>query len=178
MRYLILLPFLALLVSCADQGLTEPSVDPQFARVAASTPPTATPYYFQGHRDWTCDEADGCLFGTSHTTPSGLAHGKGLKIRLTLDGDLVGELWVMVGYNLNMNTGHGVANGTALLNLTEPGVGGFECKAHADWWDWVEHVKYSGCKGFGDFEGQQMTVWATDEAAPTSGEYEGLAEIW
>jgi hypothetical protein len=179
MRKLLFLPFLALVFACSDTTLVEPPVEGELDLVVTAEKKAAPEVYvFQGHRDWFCGEDDGCLPGTSHTTPSNVAHGKGIKIRLNLTGELVGELWVTVNYNLNLNTGHGVANGISVLNLTEPGIGSFECKAHADWSAWVEHVKYFGCIGTGDFEGKRMRVWATDELNPMSGEYEGTAEIW
>ena len=90
----------------------------------------------------------------------------------------VGAREFLIAYNINLNTGHGVANGRSILNLTEPAVGTFECKAHAEWSGWVEQVRYFGCKGTEEFEGKRMRVWATDEANPMSGEYQGTAEIW
>lgn len=179
MRKLWFLPLFAFPLACGEATFVEPPVERELG-VSGSVEKEVAPevYAIQAHRDWLCGEDEGCLPGTSHTTPSGVTHGRGLKIRATLTGDLAGELWVMVDYNINLNTGHGVANGRSILNLTEPGVGTFECKSHAKWSGWVEQVRYFGCKGTEEFEGKRMRVWATDEANPMSGEYEGTAEIW
>jgi hypothetical protein len=111
-------------------------------------------------------------------------------IHIFLKGGMVGDAWVTFGYNINLVNGKGVANGSVLFDIAEPGVGTFACAVHAEFvdympplWAYVEHVRYSGCKGAGDFDGLQMRVELNNESNPGSWDsslpdYEGVAEIW
>lgn len=190
MRKLLVLPLVALLSACADTSPVELPITPDLDAVAAPATAAATSYAFQVWRDWACGEADGCSFGTSHTTPSDVIHGQGLVLHVSLVGGIVGEAWVTVAYNINFVNGKGVANGTVEFDLAEPGVGTFTCAAHAEFedyappdWAYVEHAVYSGCTGTGDFEGKRLKVWLDNEANPGSWDfslpdYEGQAVMW
>lgn len=181
MRKLVLLPVLTLALACSDTTFVEPPIEPEPGPSVVAAKVMTMAYNFEADIFWFCDAELGC--GTDRVTPSGVAHGKGLEIGLISTGELVGELWVTADYNINMVNGTGIANASAVLNLTSPGIGSFECKGHAEFegysppdFAYVEHLRYSGCKGSGDFEGKKMKFWA-DNAGPGSTHYVGVAEI-
>ena len=43
---------------------------------------------------------------------------------------------------------------------------------------YVEHARYFGCRGTGDFEGQEMRAWLNNEANPGLPIVDGVAKIW
>lgn len=181
----VLFPLLFVVaLACTDSSLLEPPVEPEMALEVAASSSLRTEYSFQASRDWSCGVGEGCLPGTERYTPSGVAFFEDFKILFEVEGDLVGDLWVMGGVKINLNDGKGVATATVLFDLIEPGVGTFLCQAHADYvgynpplFAYVEHARYSSCEGTGDFDGKKMKAWLNNEANPGLAIADGVAEI-
>jgi len=185
MRKLVLLPLIALVPACSDRSLVEPPGEPELDVVAATSPAGAAQYAFQVTRDWTCGPVEGCLPGETYTTPSGVLHIRNLKARFLATGGLTGELWITGDFTINLSNGKGIGNGVVHFILTEPAVGTFQCQAHADYEEYnpplfayVEHARYSSCRGAQGFDGKQMVVWLNNEANPGVPIVDGTAEIW
>ena len=189
MRRPLLLPLCLLAFSCTDGGLVEPQLEADLGTIVTSDHAGKAQYTFQVNRDWFCGEVEqndlGCRPGTNHTTPSLLSHTEGFKALFFVSGQLSGELWVMGDFHLNLRNGKGVANGTVRFDLSDPGDGSFFCQVHAEYagyhaphWAYVEHARYFGCEGTGDFEGKAMTAWLNNEANPGLPIVDGVAEIW
>ena len=185
MKKLNVLPFLLFALACGDSTLVEPPAETELDLVVTADRAVRTEYTFQANRDWSCGEAEGCLPATVRYTPSGVGFFNDFRALFVVTGGLVGDLWVMADIKINLNNGKGTASGTAFFDLTEPGVGTFECQVHADYegynaassFRYVEHARYSSCEGTGDFEGKKMKAWLNNEANPGLAIVDGVAEI-
>jgi hypothetical protein len=181
----VLFPLLLLAaLACTDSSVLEPPVQQEMSLEVAASSVLRTEYSFQASRDWSCGIEEGCLPGTERYTPSGVAFFEDFKALFEVEGDLVGDLWVMGRVKINLNNGKGVATAAVQFDLVEPGVGTFRCQAHADYegynpplFAYVEHGRYSSCEGTGDFEGKKMKAWLDNEANPGLAIVDGVAEI-
>jgi len=186
MKKVIFLLVLLLAPACRDSTLVEPLAGPELDLVVTADRAERFEYAFTGTLDNSeCGDCD--AVGQQRLTPSGVLHFSGFKNRFVLENGLVGELFIMGAGTINMNNGKGTGSGTLLMELTEPGVGTFECRWHAKWEDYraplfayVEHARYLSCKGSGDFAGSKMK--ATVDNENHVGEYpavaDGIAVIW
>lgn len=185
MRSPFLIPFLALALACTDTTLIEPPTGPELDPVVAADKAGRTQYVVQFMADFECDQ---CSPWEERVTPSMLYHTGNGTNGFFVTGELEGYALISGGTNagnVNFRTGKGIGSGTLHVDLTQPAEGAFDCHWHATWegymppdWIYVEYGKWFNCKGFGAFEGKQMTLWNDNAANPGWPYNEGIAEIW
>ena len=164
MRRLALLPLLMFAFACNDSTLVQPENDLTIA--AAQAPRTV--YAFDLIDDPPHD------YGESLTTPSGILHMWDYDFVYEAVGDFVGVQHVYGRATINTNTGKGNASGTQLFELTEPGVGTWECRWHSQIDGAAQHGWFYSCKGTGYFEGMKMKGESVSE---TGDIFASFAEI-
>ena len=116
MRKLFLLPILALALACDDAAVLEPEADPLFA--PASRPLMVLTVY---------ETFDQPYSGETSVTPSGIIQMRDIHNGFNVFGDLVGYSHYFGLARIDTRSGKGGASGTALYELTSPGVGTLEC---------------------------------------------------
>jgi hypothetical protein len=125
--------------------------------------------------------------GDQQVNAGGVLHIRGLVNEFAMTGDLVGSWFFQGDAHINLNDGRGRSIASpALLEITSPGVGTFECPATGKLEffptdDFIQYGNHSGCHGTGDFEGLRMRAWISNEANPGTGGdtvYDLWGEIW
>ncbi len=182
MARLRLLPILVIALGCSDvadptSSLVDPLVDLTAAQPAASA--SAEKWQF---------EATATFVGTLQPeevriTPSGVIHGTDLVNEFEVTGDLEGTFYFIGKYHINSRNGKGRSIPfPALLEITSPGSGAFECRGSTKIEGFpAELVQYgtlAGCTGRGDYDGMSMKVWLTNEANPGINVYAFNGEVW
>ena len=155
-----LVPVLAFAVSCDDAAVLEPEADPLFA--PASRPLMVLTWQITFDRYYS---------GESFITPSGSLQARDVDSGYVVTGDLEGYVHMVGNGMLDLRTGHGNSSGTAVYELTTPGVGTLECVWHVKRYDLPLFRTYSDltCSGTGYYEGWKVKAEGTNEANPGSG---------
>ena len=182
MNRLSLLPVLCVCIGCSEvadptSSLVEPLSEPTASQATASA--TAAKWQF---------EATLTFVGTLQPeevriTPSGVIHGTDLVNEFQSTGDLEGTFYFIGKYHLNSRNGQGRSIPfPALLEITSPEAGGFECRGSSKIEGFpdalIQYGVLAGCAGSGDYDGMKMKVRFTNEANPGIWVYEFVGEIW
>jgi hypothetical protein len=185
MRKLILFPLLAFVFACTDTMPVDPSIEPNLFSLEKKAHPNSTTYTLNLMPNLECEE---CVPADIHVTPGGMWHFSHGINGFLLTGDLVGEALIYLGehaLHLNSETGSGLTNGTVRVELIEPEVGAFDCKAQGTFdgymppdYLYVESGRWFNCIGSGAFDGKRMLLHNTNEANPGLPFYTAEAQIW
>ncbi|MCL7927458.1 MAG: hypothetical protein M8841_06690 [marine benthic group bacterium] len=163
-----LLPAVALAVGCEEAPLGPSAADPLFA--PASQPLMVLTWQITFDRYYS---------GESFVTPSGIFQARDVDSGYVVTGDLEGYVHMVGNGMLDLRTGHGTSSGTAVYELTEPGVGTLECVWKVKRYDLPLSRTYSNwtCSGTGYYEGWKVKAEGTNEANPGSSQAIITAEV-
>ena len=162
------IPLLAFAMACSDASVVEPKAEALFS-------PASAPWLVLTWQE-TFDQS---YAGETMVTPSQVLQMRDIDNGFFVTGGVVGYGHVYGRAALNLRTGEGNGSGTAVYQLTEPGVGTLECNWHSAIHGFPVFVQYGQytCKGTGFYEGWKVKVTGNNESNPGVGIYTQTAEI-
>jgi hypothetical protein len=94
-------------------------------------------------------------------------------------GGIEGYVHVYGRARIDLRTGLGNASGTAVYELTAPGVGTLECNWHSKLYEFPVFLQYgqSTCTGTGYFQGWKLKAKTSNESNPGVGIYSVMGEV-